>query len=136
LSPKEGNVRERAEEEEQQRAEAPHSAGIENNLPERHRQCEHRHQQHDAQQVKAPHRIEPEEFKIARLKVEVVVLTDTVAREVRILRWKVMPNGEALHDRSVWPEVAVLGIGNLQPTATGIEGGKHHPGDQDHVSGD
>ena len=47
-----------------------------------------------------------------------------------------MPHGEALHDRSVRPEIAVLRVGNLQHAAAGIEGGKHHPGYEDHVSGD
>ena len=45
-----------------------------------------------------------------------------------------MPHGEALHDRSVRPEITVLGIGNLQPGAAGIEGGKHHPGYEHHIS--
>ena len=109
-----GNVRERAEQEEQERAQAPDSAGIENNLAQRHRQYEHCHQRDDAQQVKTPHRIEPEKSKIARLKVEEEVVTDAVPGEVRILRGKVMPHGEALHDRSVRPEITVLRVSDPQ----------------------
>ena len=75
---KEWGVGERAEKEEEERAESPDRARIENHLAQRHCDNEHGHQRGYAEQVQAPGRVEPEEFKIARLKVEQEMITNPV----------------------------------------------------------
>ena len=85
--------------------------------------------------IQAPRRIEPEEFKISRLKIEQEMVTNAVAREVRILRWEIVSYGKALYQRSVRPEIAVFRVSDLEFTLLGIERGKHHPRHEDDVSG-
>ena len=57
-------------------------------------------------------------------------------REVRVLRGKIMTDGEALHDRSVRSEVAILGVGDLQLAPRRVKRGEHHPGHENQVSKD
>ena len=45
-----------------------------------------------------------------------------------------MTHSEALHDGGVWPEIAVLGIGDVQLAILGAKRSKHHPGHEGHVS--
>ena len=55
---------------------------------------------------------------------------------MRIFRGEIVSYGKALHQRGVWPEIAVLRVGDLELAALGIERRKHHPRYDDHVSGD
>ena len=88
----------------------------------------------DAEKIQTPCRVKPEEFEISRLEIEQEMVTNAVAGEVRILRRKIVSYGKALDQRSVWPEIAVLRISDLELTPAGIERGEHHPRYKDNVS--
>ncbi len=47
-----------------------------------------------------------------------------------------MTHSEALHDGSVRPEIAILGVRDLQLAPRRVKRGKHHPGHENYVSGD
>jgi hypothetical protein len=49
------------------------------------------------------------------------MVTDSVAGEVRIFRGKIVSYGKALHERSVWAEIAVLRVCYLELAVPGIE---------------
>ena len=107
---KKRDVRERPEKEKEQRPKASDCARIKKHLPKRHDDHEHRHERGDAKKIQTPCGIESEEFKISRLKVEQEMVTNPVAREVRILRWEIVSYGKALDQRSVRPEIAGPGL--------------------------
>ena len=135
LFPKKRDVRERAEKEEEERAQPPDSTGIEKHFAECHHDDEHGYERTYAQEVQAPCRIESEEFQVSRLKVKQEVVTNPVAGEMRILRWKIVSYGKALNQGSVRPEITVLGVSDQEFTVLDIERGKHHPRYEDDVSG-
>ena len=63
------------------------------------------------------------------------MVTNAVAREVRILRWEIVSHGKALDQRSVRPEIAVFRVSDQEFSRFGIERRKHHPRHEDDVSG-
>ena len=118
---KKRDVSERSEKEKEHRSKASDSAGIEQHLPEGHYEYEHRYERGYAKEIQTPRWVEPEEFKVSRLKVEQEMVTNTIAGEMGVLRRKIVSHGKALHERRVRAEIAVLRVGDLELAALGIE---------------